>query len=120
VATGIRKVLKVETSTFSLVHEVAQEGQNKWYRMTATSLGRADTIGAVVMYQDVTEQQLATEKILEQAVLLDQAEDLQFWSKTCKVALRTGTTVRPSFTVGKQSRCWDGARMISSMRTPLQ
>jgi PAS domain-containing protein len=50
VATGIRKVLKVETSTFSLVHEVAQEGQNKRYRMTATSLGRADTIGAAVMY----------------------------------------------------------------------
>jgi PAS domain S-box-containing protein len=43
--------------------------------MTATSLGHADTIEAVVMYQDVTEQQLATEKILEQAVLLDQAED---------------------------------------------
>ena len=118
VATGIRKVLKVETSTFSLVHEVAQEGQNKWYRMTATSLGRADTIGAVVMYQDVTEQQLATEKILEQACWIRQR--MQFWSKTCKVALRTGTTVRPSFTVGKQSRCWDGARMISSMRTPLQ
>ena len=40
-----------------------------------TSLGGAETSGAVVMYQEVTEQQLATEKILKQAVLLEQAED---------------------------------------------
>jgi two-component system, cell cycle sensor histidine kinase and response regulator CckA len=46
--------------------------------VTATSLGRSDVIGAVVMYQDVTEQHLAEEQIREQAMLLDQAEDAIF------------------------------------------
>jgi PAS domain S-box-containing protein len=77
-AAGIREALKVDGQPYSLTHPVHQQGKFKWYRVTVTSLGRADLTGAVVMYQDVTEQHLAEEQIREQAMLLDQAEDAIF------------------------------------------
>ena len=43
-------------------------------RVTATSLGDGELIGAVIMYQDVTQQHRAEDQIREQAMLLDQAE----------------------------------------------
>ena len=95
-AAGIRKVLQADAQPYSLTHPVHQEGKSKWYRVTATSLGRSDLIGAVVMYQDVTEQHLAEEQIREQAMLLDQAEEaifvqdlqgrIQYWN-TCATRL---------------------------------
>jgi PAS domain-containing protein len=79
VAAGIRKVMQVgDAAPYSLTHPVHREEKSKWYRVTATSLGRSDVIGAVVMYQDVTEQHLAEEEIRAQAMLLDQAEDAIF------------------------------------------
>jgi two-component system, cell cycle sensor histidine kinase and response regulator CckA len=78
VAAGIRNVLQVDAHPYSVTHPVHQEGNNKWYRLTATPLGRTDLTGAVVMYLDVTEQRLAEEHIREQAMLLDQAEDAIF------------------------------------------
>jgi PAS domain S-box-containing protein len=74
-AAGIRKVMQADAQPYSLTHPVHREDKSKWYRVTATSLGRSHVIGAVVMYQDVTEQYLAEEQIREQAMLLDQAED---------------------------------------------
>jgi two-component system, cell cycle sensor histidine kinase and response regulator CckA len=79
VTAGIRKVMHVgDAAPYSLTHPVHREEKSNWYRVTATSLGRSDVIGAVVMYQDVTEQHLAEEEIREQAMLLDQAEDAIF------------------------------------------
>ena len=79
VAAGIRKVVQVgDAEPYSLTHPVHREEKSKWYRVTATSLGRSNVIGAVVMYQDVTEQHLAEEEIHEQAMLLDQAEEAIF------------------------------------------
>jgi two-component system, cell cycle sensor histidine kinase and response regulator CckA len=78
VAAGIRGVMHVDGEPYSLTHPVHKEGKSKWYRVTATSLGRSGLIGAVVIYQDVTEQHLAEEEIREQAMLLDQAEDAIF------------------------------------------
>ena len=79
VAAGIRKVMQVgDAEPYSLTHPVHREEKSKWYRVTATSLGRSNVIGAVVMYQDVTEQHLAEEEIHEQAMLLDQAEEAIF------------------------------------------
>jgi PAS domain S-box-containing protein len=79
VAAGIRKVMQAgNAEPYSLTHPVHREEKSKWYRVTATSLGRSDVIGAVVMYQDVTEQHLAEEEIREQAMLLDQAEEAIF------------------------------------------
>ena len=78
VAAGIRKVMQVDAEPYSLTHPVHREDKSKWYRVTATSLGRSDVIGAVIMYQDVTEQHLAEEEIREKAMLLDQAEDAIF------------------------------------------
>ena len=79
VAAGIRKVMQVgDAEPYSLTHPVHREEKSKWYRVTATSLGRSNVIGAVVMYQDVTEQHLAEEEIDEQAMLLDQAEEAIF------------------------------------------
>jgi PAS domain S-box-containing protein len=77
-AAGIRNLLQGDVHPYSLTHPLHQEGKRKWYRMTATSLGRIDLRGAVVMYQDVTEQHLAEEQIREQAMLLDQADDAIF------------------------------------------
>jgi two-component system cell cycle sensor histidine kinase/response regulator CckA len=78
VAAGIRKVMQVDSRVYSLTHPVHKEDKIKWYRVTATSLGPSDVIGAVVMYQDVTEHHLAEEQIREQAMLLDQAEEAIF------------------------------------------
>ena len=47
-AAGIRNVLQGDGHSYSLIHQVHQEGKSKWYRVTATSLGRTDLIGAVV------------------------------------------------------------------------
>jgi PAS domain S-box-containing protein len=77
-AAGIRKVLQANAQSYSLNHPVYQDGKSQWYRVTATSLGRSELIGAVVMYQDFTEQHLAEEQIHEQAELLDQAQDAIF------------------------------------------
>jgi PAS domain S-box-containing protein len=78
VAEGIRNVLKDGAHPYTLTHPLHKEGAIKWYRVTATSLGRTDLIGAVIMYQDVTEQYLAEVQIHQQAMLLDQAEDAIF------------------------------------------
>jgi PAS domain-containing protein len=57
VTAGIRKVMHVgDAAPYSLTHPVHREEKSNWYRVTATSLGRSDVIGAVVMYQDVTGQ----------------------------------------------------------------
>jgi two-component system, cell cycle sensor histidine kinase and response regulator CckA len=78
IAEGIRNVLKDGAYPYTLTHPVHKEGTIKWYRVTATSLDCTDLIGAVIMYQDVTEQHLAEEQIHQQAMLLDQAEDAIF------------------------------------------
>jgi PAS domain S-box-containing protein len=78
VAAGIRKVMQADAQLYSLTHPVHREDKSEWYRVTATSLGRGELIGAVVMYQDVTGEHLAAEQIREQAMLLDQAEDAIF------------------------------------------
>jgi two-component system cell cycle sensor histidine kinase/response regulator CckA len=78
VAAGIRKVMQEDAQPYCLTHPVHWEDKSEWYRVTATSLGSGDLSGAVVMYQDVTEQHLAQEQIREQAMLLDQAEEAIF------------------------------------------
>jgi PAS domain S-box-containing protein len=95
-AAGIRKVLQANVQSYSLNHPVYQDGKSRWYRVMATSLGRSEMIGAVVMYQDFTEQHLAEEQIHEQAELLDQAQEaifvqdlegrIQYWN-TCATRL---------------------------------
>ena len=60
------------------------------------------------MYQDVTEQQLATEKILEQAVLLDQAEDaILVQDMQGRIEYRNNSASK--LHGWEQSRCWDDA-----------
>jgi PAS domain S-box-containing protein len=78
IAAGIRKVMQAAAQPYSLTHSVHRKDKSKWYRVTATSLGHGNLVGAVVMYQDVTEHHLAEEQICEQAMLLDQAEDAIF------------------------------------------
>jgi two-component system cell cycle sensor histidine kinase/response regulator CckA len=78
VATGIRKAMHTAAEPYSLIYPVHQEDKSKWYCLTATAPTRTDVIGAVVMYQDVTEQHLAGERIRKQAMLLDQAEEAIF------------------------------------------
>jgi PAS domain-containing protein len=46
VAAGIRKVMQVDSRAYSVTHPVHKEDKIKWYRVTATSLGRSDVIGA--------------------------------------------------------------------------
>jgi PAS domain-containing protein len=100
-AEGIRNVLKDGAHPYTLTHPMHKEGTIKWYRVTATSLGRTDLIDAVLMYQDVTEQHLAEEQIHQQAMLLDQAEDA-ILSRTCKAGSSIGTAARQGSMVGKQ------------------
>jgi PAS domain-containing protein len=46
-AAGIRKVLQANVQSYSLNHPVYQDGKSRWYRVTATSLGRSEMNGAV-------------------------------------------------------------------------
>ena len=55
-AAGIRHVLQHGTQPYSLTHLVNRNGSTEWYRVTATSLGDGELIGAVIMYRDVTQQ----------------------------------------------------------------